>query len=145
MNRVGVPSTWPEARPLSTSRVGGLDPGLYDFRLLQQSDDRGCENVLVGRWQDLAVNEADYWFAKVNDTRRSGGGQFSFSISGKDRSFFSIVIADLAATVPRVAVRKRAWSPRLRSTWDCTTLTSNPRTSTAASGCRPRIRSSPSN
>jgi len=32
------------------------------FRLLSQGDGRGCENVLSGTWQDIPLQEFDYWY-----------------------------------------------------------------------------------
>jgi hypothetical protein len=67
-------------------------PG-HDFRLLHAGNRRGCQNVLSGQWQDLPVKEADYWYGTGN----------SFSDKGYRRDF-SIVIAELAATMPNISV-----------------------------------------
>jgi hypothetical protein len=34
----------------------------YPFELFARGDGRGCENVLSGSWQGLAVKETDYWY-----------------------------------------------------------------------------------
>jgi hypothetical protein len=67
-------------------------PG-HDFGLLNAGNRRGCQNVLSGQWQDLPVKEADYWYGTGN----------SFSDKGYRRDF-SIVIAELAATMPNISV-----------------------------------------
>jgi hypothetical protein len=77
----------------------------YDFPLLREGDGRGCENVLAGRWQDLPVKEADYWYYTTTSNAQGG--------SSRDYSYFSIVIADLAATMPYVAVRKESLFTKL--------------------------------
>ena len=59
--------------------------------------------MLAGRWQDLPVKEADYWYS----TRESFGGQV-----GRYRSYFSIVVVDLAATMPYVSVQAKNLSTR---------------------------------
>jgi hypothetical protein len=90
---------------LSYSAVGYVDSPGYDFPLLrevQDSDRSGYNNVLAGRWQDLPVKEADYWNA--TKFRGSEGAWWSYS-------YFSIVVVDLAATVPYVSVRKNGLSP----------------------------------
>jgi hypothetical protein len=65
----------------------------HDFGLLREGNRRGCQNVLSGRWEDLPVKEADYWYGTGN----------SFSDKGYRRDF-SIVIADLAVTMPNISV-----------------------------------------
>ena len=54
-------------------------------------------NVLAGWWQDLPVKEADYW----HSARPLAGGQ-----AGRDHSYFSIVVVDLAASMPYVSVQR---------------------------------------
>jgi hypothetical protein len=71
------------------------DPGglsAHDFGLLREGNRRGCQNVLSGRWGDLPVKEADYWYGT--------GNAFSY----RYRYSFSIVIAELAATMPGISV-----------------------------------------
>jgi len=85
---------------MSYSAVGYVDSPGYDFPLLREvhdSDRSGYNNVLAGRWQDLPVKEADYWYATG-----VGGSQ-----RGRP-SYFSIVVVDLAVTVPYVSVRKNS-------------------------------------
>jgi hypothetical protein len=86
---------------LSYSAVGYVESPGYDFPLLREvheSDRSGYNNVLAGRWQDLPVKEADYWYS----TRESVGGQV-----GRYRSYFSIVVVDLAAAMPYVSVQTK--------------------------------------
>jgi hypothetical protein len=64
----------------------------HDFGLLREGSRRGSQNVLSGRWQDLPVKEADYWHG-------TGG-----VINRGYRQDFSIVIAELAATMPSISV-----------------------------------------
>jgi hypothetical protein len=82
---------------LSYSAVGYVDSPGYDFPLLR-GDNTGYDNVLAGRWRDLPVKEADYWYS----TRQSSGGHV-----GRYRSYFSIVVVDLAATMPYVSVQSQ--------------------------------------
>jgi hypothetical protein len=64
----------------------------HDFGLLRQGKRRGCKNVLSGRWKDLPVKEADYWY------------ETGSAVSKGYRRDFSIVIAELATTMPRISV-----------------------------------------
>jgi hypothetical protein len=64
----------------------------HDFGLLREGSRRGCQNVLSGRWEDLSVKEADYWYGT--------GSVFS----NRYRRDFSIVIAEPAATMPSISV-----------------------------------------
>jgi len=85
---------------LSYSAVGYVDSPGYDFPLLREvreSDRSGYNNVLAGWWQDLPVKEADYW----HSARALAGGQ-----AGRDHSYFSIVVVDLAASMPYVSVQR---------------------------------------
>ena len=66
-------------------------PG-HDFGLLHAGNRRGCQNVLSGRWQNLPVKEADYWYGTGN------------AVSKGYRRDFSIVIAELAASLPNISV-----------------------------------------
>jgi hypothetical protein len=66
-------------------------PG-HDFCLLHAGKRRGCQNVLSGRWQNLPVKEADYWYGTGN------------AVSKGYRRDFSIVIAELAASLPNISV-----------------------------------------
>jgi hypothetical protein len=79
----------------------GLDLAAYDFfSLLCRGDRRGCKNVLMGRWQDLPVKEADYWYSELEAAGPQGQ-------QGRVYSYFSIVIADLAADVPYASIHKK--------------------------------------
>ncbi len=96
-----------------------------DFRLFRQGDGRGCQNVLSGRWQDLPVQEADYWYY----TRTTDGrGHASRSYRN-----FSIVIAELAATVPYVSVRQETTFTKLAGRLGFHESSSDTRTSTRSS------------
>jgi hypothetical protein len=77
----------------------------YDFRLFGKGVGRGCENVLSGRWQDLPVKEADYWYYTEST---DGKGHTS-----RNYHYFSIVIADLPVTVPYVSIQKENLLTRL--------------------------------
>ena len=79
---------------LSYSAVGYVNSPGYDFPLLREGDRSGYNNVLAGRWQDLPVKEADYWWTRGSGSARQGGN-------------FSIVVVDLAATMPYVAVQRK--------------------------------------
>jgi len=70
--------------------------------LLRQGHRSGYKNALAGRWQDLPVKEADYWFS----TRVTAGGPQGTG-SQRGYAYFSIVVADLAATMPYVSVQKK--------------------------------------
>jgi hypothetical protein len=72
-------------RRLALARVAGQygmqysedDPyGLpaHDFGLLREGSRRGCQNVLSGRWQDLPVKEADYWYGTGDASGNRTGG-----------------------------------------------------------------------
>jgi hypothetical protein len=87
---------------MSYTTVGYVESPGYDFPLLAKGDS-GYNNVLAGWWQDLPVKEADYWYS----TRQSSGGQV-----GRYRSHFSIVVVDLAATMPHVSVQTKNLSTR---------------------------------
>jgi hypothetical protein len=75
--------------------TSGVDLLGYNFPLLHRGSERGCNNVLVGRWQDLPVKEADYWYSD------------STPDSGRVYANFSIVIADLAVDVPYASIHKK--------------------------------------
>jgi hypothetical protein len=64
----------------------------HDFGLLRKGKRRRCQNVLSGRWEDLPVKEADYWYET--------GNVWDY----RERLSFSIVIAELAAIMPSISV-----------------------------------------
>lgn len=77
------------------------DPfGLVDrsFRLFQQGDGRGCENVVWGPWQGLPVKEADYWY--YTESTDSNGNRT------KSYHHFTVALVDIDASVPYVRVEK---------------------------------------
>ena len=83
----------------------------HDFGLLREGSRRGSQNVLSGRWEDLPVKEADYWCG-------TGG-----VINKGYREDFSIVIVELAATMPSISVvpyallRKKQLGEKQLVTW----------------------------
>jgi hypothetical protein len=79
---------------MSYSEVGYIAYTGYDFPLLSEGDRNGYNNVLAGRWQDLPVKEADYWYS-FRDPR------------GRSYFYFSIVVVDLAATMPYASVETK--------------------------------------
>jgi len=89
---------------LSYSAVGYIDSPGYDFPLLREvreSDRSGYNNVLAGRWQDLPVKEADYWYSTRFGAGVGGGP------GDPGYSYYSIVVVDLAATMPYVSVQPK--------------------------------------
>jgi hypothetical protein len=84
------------------------DPfGLVDqeFHLFGLGDGRGCENVMWGDWHGLAVKEADYWYY-TESTDSEGHTSRSYHR-------FSVVLAGLAALMPRVSIEKEKLLTRL--------------------------------
>jgi hypothetical protein len=77
----------------------------YPFHLLSMGDGRGCENVLSGRWQDIDVREADYWYY-TESTDSKGHRSRSYK-------YYSIVIAEIAATIPYVSVQRETFFTKL--------------------------------
>jgi hypothetical protein len=94
---------------LSYSAVGYVDSPGYDFPLLREereNDRSGYKNVLAGRWQGLPVKGADYWSSTtVTRSATTTGGAAGGPV--RDSSYFSIVVADLAATMPYAAVQRK--------------------------------------
>lgn len=87
---------------LSDSGDTYVDTG-YDFPLLRvrTGDRNGYNNVLAGQWQGLPVKGADYWYCTTtnrSDDLPAGGGKYHY---------YSIVVADLAATLPYVSVQAK--------------------------------------
>ena len=80
-------------------------PNSYGFRLFSLGDGRGCENVLAGRWDGLAVREADYWYYDES----------SDSKGNRSRTYhrFSILIADLPCSVPHVWIDRETLFSRM--------------------------------
>ena len=68
----------------------------YDFQLLRRGDDRGCENVVWGRWKDLDFKAADYWY--YEESTDSDGS------TSRDYSHFSIVIVEVDCFLPRLSI-----------------------------------------
>jgi hypothetical protein len=77
----------------------------HDFHLFGLGDGRGCENVMWGDWHGLAVKEADYWYY-TESTDSEGHTSRSYRR-------FSVVLADLAALLPRVSIEKEKLLTRL--------------------------------
>ena len=78
-------------------------PG-YDFPLLRElsGSRNGYNNVVAGQWQGLPVKGADYWYSTSTNMSSDIG-----VADGRNRHYFSIVVADLAATVPYVSVQTK--------------------------------------
>ena len=90
---------------LQYSRDDPLGLLAYDFRLLHMGDGRGCENVLYGQWQGLPAREADFWYY-TESTDSKGHTTRSYHN-------FSVVIADLEASLPYVSVAKESIFTRM--------------------------------
>ena len=76
----------------------------YGFPLLSSGDGQGCENVMSGQWQGLPVKEADFWYYTIVHDDQGSHRQYSY---------YSIVIADLNASVPYVSIQKESLFTRL--------------------------------
>lgn len=68
------------------------------FRLFGRGDGRGCENVLSGTWEGLAVREADYWYYDENTDSKGN--------SSRTYHRFSLVVADIDAHLPHVCLEQ---------------------------------------
>jgi hypothetical protein len=73
-------------------------PTSYPFHLFGLGDGRGCENVMTGKWHDLPVKEADYWY--YTESSDSKGHRT------KTYHRYSVVVADLACELPWVSAEK---------------------------------------
>jgi hypothetical protein len=76
-----------------------------DFHLFRRGDGRGCENVVYGRWHDLPIREADYWYYTTQTDSKGG--------SSRSYSYFSVAVADLSAFLPYVSIAKENLLTRL--------------------------------
>jgi hypothetical protein len=85
---------------LRFSAANPYDLSSYRFGLLHEGDERGCENVLSGRWHDRQVMEADYWYVSGSETH-------------KVRSDFSIAITDLTVALPYISITRRDMPPTI--------------------------------
>jgi hypothetical protein len=110
---------------LQYSQEDPFDLPSYGFPLFSSGDDQGFENVVSGQWQGLPVKEADFWYCTTTYDEQG---------SHEAYSYFSIVIADLNASVPPVSIGKRPFSPGLLAAWDSPTSNSSPRSSARSSG-----------
>lgn len=72
----------------------GLDS--LPFHLFKQGEGRGCENVLTGRWNDVPVTGADYWY--YTESTDSEGHR------NKTYHRFSVVVCELGAWLPSVQI-----------------------------------------
>ena len=88
---------------LSYSEDGYVDSPGCDFPLLRvrTGDRNGYNNVLAGQWHGLPVKGGDYWYCATMN--RSDDVPFA----GGHYHYFSIVVADLAATLPYVSVKAK--------------------------------------
>jgi hypothetical protein len=89
---------------LSDSGDRYVDSPGYDFPLLREPTRgrNGYHNVVAGQWQGLLVKGADYWYS----TSTYVSADMSVG-DGRNAHYFSIVVADLAATVPYVSVQPK--------------------------------------
>ena len=71
-------------------------PSRYNFNLFSMGEGRGAENVLTGRWKDIDVIAADYWYYTTS-TDANGNTSRSYS-------HFTVVIVPLAGYFPKVSV-----------------------------------------
>ena len=77
----------------------------YPFRLFDQGDGRGCENVMAGTWQGLPSKEADYWYyTQSTDSQGRSSRQYHY---------FSVVVADLECAIPDVLIEKESALSRI--------------------------------
>lgn len=85
-------------RGFEFSRSDPFDLPRYDFHLFRMGQGRGCENVMWGKWQDLPVKEADYWY--YTESTDSKGN--------RTRSYhrFSVVLAELSCHLPDVTMER---------------------------------------
>jgi hypothetical protein len=85
-------------RGFEFSRSDPFDLTGSDFHLFRMGDGRGCENVLWGKWQDLPVREADYWYyTETSD----GKGHRS-----RTYHHFSVALAEMGCTLPDVTMER---------------------------------------
>ncbi len=90
---------------LEYSQEDPFDLLSYDFHLLGLGDGRGCENVVSGAWHGMPAKEADYWYYEETS---DGHGHRSRSYK-----YFSILIADVEATLPYVSISKETLFSRM--------------------------------
>jgi hypothetical protein len=69
-----------------------------DFKLFSMGDGRGCENVMWGDLEGIAVKAADYWY--YTESSDSKGR------NSKSYRHFSVVVADISAYLPHVIVTR---------------------------------------
>jgi hypothetical protein len=77
----------------------------YPFPLFNLGNGRGCENVIAGRWQDVGMREADYWY--YTETSNGKGG------TSRQYHHFSVIVVDLAAFLPDVSIGRENVLTRL--------------------------------
>ena len=85
---------------LEYSRVDPFGLADFDFHLFRLGDGRGCENVVWGDWHGLGVKVADYWY--YTESSDSKGR------TSRTYHRFSVVLADVAAFLPRVSIEKES-------------------------------------
>lgn len=71
---------------------------MYPYELFARGDGRGCENVLSGAWQSLAVKETDYWY--YDESTDSKGHRT------KSYHHFSALIVDLPLRAPYLTLAR---------------------------------------
>jgi len=80
-------------------------PDAYGFALFRKGDGRGCENVMTGTWNGLAVREADYWYYEQSSDGKGG--------TTRTYSYFSVVLADLSCSVPHLTIGRETLMTKL--------------------------------
>jgi len=93
--RVEELALWGMQRDFEFSHEDSNDLDRLDFHLFTLGDGRGCENVLTGRWEDMPVTLADYWYY---DEDKSNGR------SSRTYHRFSVMLATIAAALPHVRI-----------------------------------------
>lgn len=90
---------------LEYSRVDPFHLTSYPFHLFTLGDGRGCENILSGEWEGMPVKEADYWY--YTESTDSQGH------TSKSYTHMSVVVADLALTIPPITIQKESLFTKL--------------------------------
>lgn len=71
-------------------------PIKYDFNLFSMGEGRGAENVLTGKWKEMDVIAADYWYYT---TSTDSEGRTSRSYS-----YFTVVVVPIVGSLPKVSI-----------------------------------------
>ena len=71
-------------------------PNSYDFNLFSMGEGRGAENVLTGKWKEMDVIAADYWYYTTS-TDSKGNRTRSYS-------YFTVVVVPIVGFFPKVSI-----------------------------------------